>query len=52
VQKIEGKVKDMQNEKSIQLKAFQTELENLRKKELNYKAYRDQVRSNQWGCER
>ena len=52
IQKLEGKVKEMQNERNTQTKAFQVQIENLRKKELVLKSYKDTVMSSQWNCER
>jgi hypothetical protein len=42
----------MQNDKNSQVKVYQNEIENLRKKELTFKSYKDLIRSNQWNCER
>lgn len=42
----------MNNEKSSQLKTLQSEMENLRKKEVTFKSYKDLIRTNQWNCER
>ncbi len=42
----------MLNEKSNQLKVYQSEVESLRKRELSFKAYKDVIRTNQWNCER
>ena len=45
-------MKEVQNERNTQTKAFQVEIENLRKKELVLKSYKDTVMSSQWNCER
>jgi hypothetical protein len=42
----------MQSDKSGQVKAYQGEIEQLRKKELLFKSFKDEMRSNQWNCER
>lgn len=52
IQKLESKVKEMQNDKNSQVKVYQNEIENLRKKELTFKSYKDLIRTNQWNCER
>lgn len=51
-QKQEAKIKEMQSDRSSQVKAYQNEIEALRKKELGFKSYKDQIRTNQWNCER
>jgi chromosome segregation ATPase len=52
LQKQEGKIKEMQSDRNSQVKVYQAEIENLRKKELTFKSYKDLIRTNQWNCER
>jgi hypothetical protein len=42
----------MQNDRNSQVKVYQNEIEALRKKELTFKSYKDQIRTSQWNCER
>ena len=52
IQKLEGRIKEIQGDRTTHIQAYQAEIEVMRSRELQHKTYRDSIRSNQWNCER